>query len=847
MSFINKYFPLNMAVVKQEISLFDADRLKHFLISLFQFLLVFYIVIQYNIERSFGVIEYAPFVIAAFILYSFIPLRFRPFSLIIICFALIYSAFGLLAGSFIIAVGLGMILICHLPLKFNLRLFIILGTAFILAVCRTEIFYIPWMTMSVMYMAPMFMFRLIIYMYELKHGLVPVSRLQSIAYFFLFPNIFFLFFPIVDYKTYIKTYYNIAEKEVWQKGIRWMLRGLVHLMCYRLICFNFLIEPSDIMDLSSLLHYMIANYSLIIRLSGVFHFAVGMLCMFGLNLPPVFDNYFIATSFVDLWRRINIYWRDFVLKIFFYPIMFRYKKVVKKNLLPLTMMTVFIITWLLHSYQLFWITGVVLIKPIDIIFWIVIGACITVNSMIIEKEALAGKSNTETRNTIASYFITMIKIQGMIFFMSLMWSLWSSRSLEDWRYILSKAKHISSGQVIEIAGIIIAVTILGVMVQLIIKNQGIKKLIGKKPQDTLFLTLPSLILLALFSFKSVTAKLPSSAQKIILNMNNSSPNAIEKTNADIGYYDRLIEGDEDMTIGIGAKSFKKLVRKNPYTDAYYITNDIMHRRMKPNLKIDGIDHNFQSNSFGIRDKEYSVVKPPGTTRIALLGGSYEMGSGVDNDQVFESIVEEKLNKERVGKDHGQIEIFNFAGGGYYLLQHVELANTTIFKYHPDGVIYFAHSDERGKVIKDFTNAIKLKLPLKYPFLEHIQEISGVKSYMSALQIKELLTPYADTIIKWGYHEIAERCKENNAVPIWAYLPTTTESVDVNEYNEIKSYAETLGFVTLDMRDAYGNVDRKLIQISEWNTHPNVLGHRLIATRFYRELLKNQSRIFLNNK
>ncbi|MGZ4117959.1 MAG: SGNH/GDSL hydrolase family protein, partial [Bacteroidia bacterium] len=316
---------------------------------------------------------------------------------------------------------------------------------------------------------------------------------------------------------------------------------------------------------------------------------------------------------------------------------------------------------------------------------------------------------------------------------------------------------------------------------------------------------------------------------------------------DIGYYDRLIEGDEDMTIGIGAKSFKKLVRKNPYTDAYYITNDIMHRRMKPNLKIDGIDHNFQSNSFGIRDKEYSVVKPPGTTRIALLGGSYEMGSGVDNDQVFEAIVEEKLNKERVGKDHGQIEIFNFAGGGYYLLQHVELANTTIFKYHPDGVIYFAHSDERGKVIKDFTNAIKLKLPLKYPFLEHIQEISGVKSYMSALQIKELLTPYADTIIKWGYHEIAERCKENNAVPIWAYLPTTTESVDVNEYNEIKSYAETLGFVTLDMRDAYGNVDRKLIQISEWNTHPNVLGHRLIATRFYRELLKNQSRIFLNNK
>ena len=164
----------------------------------------------------------------------------------------------------------------------------------------------------------------------------------------------------------------------------------------------------------------------------------------------------------------------------------------------------------------------------------------------------------------------------------------------------------------------------------------------------------------------------------------------------------------------------------------------------------------------------------------------------------------------------------------------------------NSVIYFAHTDERGKIVHFFANLIKRGLPLKYPFLEYVRDASGAKSYMSALQISELLEPYADVIMKWGYTEIAKKCKENNATPLWAFMPTTTENVDIKEYNELKAYVETLGFVTLDMRDAYGNIDRKEVQLSEWNTHPNVLGHRLIAERFYRELMKNKSLIFKIN-
>lgn len=847
MNRIAKYFPVISVASENQIDLFSITRLRSFFLAFLQFCLILYIVAKYHFEKTSGIIDYSLFVLIVFVLHSFIPIRFRPAFLFLSCITLMYFAFGILASSFMTMIGLGFIFICHLPIKFSFRFFIVITIALLMALFRTEFFYVPWMTMVAMYIMPLFMFRLIIYLYEIKNGLVPANKWQSVLYFFMFPNIFFLFFPIVDYKTSIKSYYDVPEKDIWQKGIRWMLRGLIHILCYRLISFNLLISQESIQDLPSLLHYVVANYSLILRLSGIFHFIVGLICMFGFNLPQVFDNYFTATSFVDLWRRINIYWRNFVLKIFFYPTMFRYKKRIKKNLLPITMMTVFVITWLLHSYQLFWITGGISIKLIDAVFWITIGACITTNSVIIEKRSLSGKIDTINKNGTPYAFISMLRMVGMLLFMSIMWSLWKSKTIEDWLFIISKGKIFTANQIVALLIIFISIILLGVIVKAALKKSFIKNLINKKPHETIGLTAFSLLLLTLLSFKEVQTRLPLTAQNLVSNLMNSSPNLIEKGNVEIGYYDRLIEGEEENTIGIGGKSFKTFISKKPYVNAYYLTNDIMYRRMKPNLKIDGIDHNFQSNSFGIRDKEYSIKKAPGANRLALLGGSYQMGSGVNNDEVFETIAEVKLNKEMVDSLNTQYELLNFAAGGYYLLQQVELINTTVFKYDVDGVIYFAHTDEREKAVHFFANLIKRQLPLNYPFLNKIKESSGAKAYMSVMQIKELLLPYGDDIVKWGYKEISEKCKANHVIPIWAYMETTTEYVDNDEYYELKAYVESLGFVTLDLRNTYGKIDRKEVQLSEWNTHPNVLGHRIIADRFYKELVKNKKRIFKTAK
>ncbi len=61
-------------------------------------------------------------------------------------------------------------------------------------------------------------------------------------------------------------------------------------------------------------------------MSGQFHIIVGMLHLFGFNLPETHHSYFLASSFTDFWRRINIYWKDFMMKIFFYPAYFALSK-----------------------------------------------------------------------------------------------------------------------------------------------------------------------------------------------------------------------------------------------------------------------------------------------------------------------------------------------------------------------------------------------------------------------------------------------------------------------------------------------------------------------------------------
>lgn len=90
------------------------------------------------------------------------------------------------------------------------------------------------------------------------------------------------------------------------------------------------------------------------------------------------------------------------------------------------------------------------------------------------------------------------------------------------------------------------------------------------------------------------------------------------------------------------------------------------------------DMTFTTGAQGFRGKTYSKNKPPGTYRIASLGNSQAFGVGVNDNQTYSYLLEQRLN----AMGAGQVEVLNMAvtdAGTGMILSMWE----TILAYEPD--------------------------------------------------------------------------------------------------------------------------------------------------------------------
>jgi hypothetical protein len=87
-----------------------------------------------------------------------------------------------------------------------------------------------------------------------------------------------------------------------------------------------------------------------------------------------------------------------------------------------------------------------------------------------------------------------------------------------------------------------------------------------------------------------------------------------------------------------------------------------HHKLVPNSysRLEQRDFSYiqRVNNFGLRGRDVVVPKPAGTYRILMLGDSFTMGKGVQDDETFPVLVEKALN-ERVAQCKGpSIEVVN---------------------------------------------------------------------------------------------------------------------------------------------------------------------------------------------
>jgi alginate O-acetyltransferase complex protein AlgI len=370
-------------------------------------------------------------VFAGFAVSYWLPFRFKENFVILLSLAGAFVLLSPLVAGLLIGAGLVMFLIIRSGIAFRWRVLALLAILGVCVYIRGTSGLKPldafWPVLGAV-----FMFRMVIYMYDASYSKTPPRIQDYLSYFYLLPNYYFLLFPVIDYQTFRKGYFKRDIHAIAQQGVWRIFRGTTHLLLFRIIYqWQGSFSPPNYSVAVSVATKIVFCYMLYLRVSGQFHIITGMLMLFGYDLPETMRRYFLASSINDLWRRNNIYWKDFMSKVIYFPAYFKLRKLGTLQAELLGTLLVVVVTWFLHAYQFYWLKGQFRITGNDALFWAILGSAMLVNVWY--------ESKHKKRLPIAGWRGRVgygLQVAATFSFMAILWSMWSADSIADWLYFL---------------------------------------------------------------------------------------------------------------------------------------------------------------------------------------------------------------------------------------------------------------------------------------------------------------------------------------------------------------------------------------------------------------------------
>lgn len=412
-------------------------RLTGFLLLAGQLALLQFVFTLYHTMEQPAFLRLTGLVFGAFLVHYWLPFRLKEAFFAAVSLG---GAFYLLeprVAELLILTGVAFYLILRAPVRYVWRVSAIAAIfAALMYCCAEKVAHIPPHFYPVF--GAIFMFRLVVYAYDMAHSRDKGQILPFLSYFYLLPNYLFTLFPVIDFQTMRRTYYQRDIHETAQQGVHWMVRGAIQLMLYRLVVyFNDPLLPDRVNTPGKVAATIVLTYLLYLNVSGQFHIIIGMLKLFGYDLPETHRRYLLANSIMDFWRRINIYWKDFMVKIVYFPVYFRLRKKGDLRAQVVATAAVFFVTWALHSYQFFWIRGRFNLGWPDTIFWTVLGLLVIAN--VLWDNAHKKKKTRDT--SLSGRALHAVQVLCTFAVITTLWSLWSSPSVSAWIYLTTHWAH----------------------------------------------------------------------------------------------------------------------------------------------------------------------------------------------------------------------------------------------------------------------------------------------------------------------------------------------------------------------------------------------------------------------
>lgn len=777
-----------------------------------------------------------------------LPLTQRQPLFVGLSIAAILWVLGWADGLWLMALGLVLIGLSRVPGSLPLRtaFLIVVGATF--AVLRAGLGETPWSAAVWPILGSMFMFRTVLYVRAINSGQADKSWQGALAYFFMLPNVAFPLFPVVDYQTFRRTHFDRPETQIYEQGMLWIARGIFQLVLYRFVYHNVLNDPADVTRLSDLIRWMLGTFLLYLRVSGQFHLIVGLLHLFGYRLPETHKLYYLAHSFTELWRRINIYWTDFMMKVVFYPTYFKVKKRGPAAALVIATSAVFFTTWILHSYQWFWLRGGFPLTVPDVLFWGILGALVVRGALRELKGAKAPKR--------PGGWSWRLGLNAAVTFsvFCFLWSLWSTESIGQWAWTMSAAAKVDA------MGIGLLLGVFGVVFYLggrdwdaRVESGGLAAFI----RSPITRTVAPLLLLLAVAQPVVHDLAPGRASTMLASLRSTGLNEQDAARRHRGYYEQL-----DVRGSVNAFADRAPAGWHSPSEAGIIRErtDIVSRDLHPSLQIEWNGKPFSTNRWGMRDQEYSQEKPAGTLRVALMGPSHVMGNGVADGETFEALVETRLNRELRLPNYERIEILNFGVDGFTLPQELALLQERALSFQPDVVLFTQY--HRGRVMTDrylskivatgaavpdpelaailgragLLGAGQGEFPIPFEWARRIARVAGINPRVPHSEVQARVRSVSEEVNDWSIGRIAALARHHRAQPVMLALNAVIDDVPTSIPN--LAAVEEAQVPVIDLFGVFDGQDPEALRVAPWDEHPNAQGHLLIADRLYEPLAQH---------
>jgi hypothetical protein len=251
--------------------------------------------------------------------------------------------------------------------------------------------------------------------------------------------------------------------------------------------------------------------------------------------------------------------------------------------------------------------------------------------------------------------------------------------------------------------------------------------------------------------------------------------------------------------------------------------------LKPNLDLMFKLVPFRSSSQGLRDREYPLEKPPGTVRIAAIGDSFTMGSGVEMEDVYPKVLERELTRT----EGRPFEVLDFGVGGYGLRQYVAVMKTKALAWHPDlFLVGFCPNDVRDRPASDYRQPYRplpvRQQPFLYPYLAlDLWDATGARLLAgpssAGVSVRAEQGSGGPTYVDEQFRRMKAASQASGVGVAMLWLGMSS-----NGAADVRRAADAAGIAFIDPSPRFGGRPERSLWIHRRDGHPNAVANRVFA-------------------